>query len=182
MKVYPIFEKKDRQKFELFFKTTNTRNYVLFIAGANTGFRIGDLLRLKKEDVKGNFIEMTEQKTGKKRTIKINKKLKAVLKDYLKTIKDNGYLFPSRVGGGNKPISVRRAQQIIKAAAEKIGISDNINTHSLRKTFAYQIYEVTKSLSLVQEILNHSKETITMRYLCLSHLMLNDATEAIADL
>ena len=80
MKVYPIFEKKDRQKFELFFKTTNTRNYVLFIAGANTGFRIGDLLRLKKEDVKGNFIEMTEQKTGKKRTIKINKKLKAVNK------------------------------------------------------------------------------------------------------
>lgn len=182
MKTYPIFSKKDQEKFELYFKTTNTRDYVLFITGTNTGFRIGDLLRLRKEDVKGNFIELVEQKTGKKRTIKINKKLKSVLKDYLKTIRNGGYLFPSRICGGNKAISVRRAQQIIKAAAEKLGSCDNINTHSLRKTFAYRIYEVTGSLSLVQEILNHSKETITLRYLCLSHLLLNNATEAIADL
>lgn len=180
MKVYPVFEKENRSKIEMLLKATNERDYVLWIIGTNTGFRIGDLLNLKKEDVKGNFIEIIEQKTGKKRTVKINKKVKAALKDYLKRLKSN-YLFPSRVGGGNRHISVRRAQQIIKKVAELVGIEKNICTHSLRKTYAFNLYKVTGSLALVMEALNHSKESITIRYLCLSELMIDEATEAMAD-
>ena len=97
-------------------------------------------------------------------------------------MKDDDYLFPSRLGGGNRHICIRRVQQIIKKVAELCGIEENINSHSMRKTFAYLIYKSTGSLALVMEALNHSKESITIRYLCLSHLMINDATEALADM
>ena len=41
-----------------------------------------DIIKLKVADVKGTYIHIIEQKTGKKRSIKINKKLKEVIKEY----------------------------------------------------------------------------------------------------
>lgn len=182
MKVYPIFKKENRNKIEMLLEATNKRNYVLWLVGTQTGYRVSDIVGLRVKDVKGSAITLKEQKTGKDRTVKINKKLRTALKDYTKTMKDDDYLFPSRLGGGNRHICIRRVQQIIKKVAELCGIEENINSHSMRKTFAYLIYKSTGSLALVMESLNHSKESITIRYLCLSHLMINDATEALADM
>ena len=182
MKTYPVFEKENRSKIEMLLKATSQRNYVLWILGTQTGYRVSDIVGLKVKDVKGSAVSLTEKKTGKDRTVKINKKLRNVLKEYTHGMKDEAYLFPSRLGGGNRHISIRRVQQIIKKVAELCGIEENINSHSLRKTYAYLIYKSTGSLALVMEALNHSKESITIRYLCLTHLMINDATEAIADL
>jgi integrase len=50
-------------------------------------------------------------------------------------------------------------------AGEKIGL-DNIGTHSLRKTFGYQVYKKTAGdLGLVQKLMNHSTSRITLRYI-----------------
>ena len=181
MKVYPVFEKENRSKIEMLLKATNKRNYVLWLIGTQTGYRVSDIVGLKVKDVKGSAITLIEQKTGKKRSVKINKKLRAALKDYTKDMKDNDYLFPSRLGGGNRHICIRRVQQIIKKVGELCGIEQNINSHSMRKTYAFCLYKITGSLALVMEALNHSKESITIRYLCLSELMISDATEAMAD-
>ena len=140
MKVYPVFEKENRSKIEMLLKATNKRNYVLWLIGTQTGYRVSDIVGLKVKDVKGSAITLIEQKTGKERSVKINKKLKAVLKDYIKGMDDNAVLFKSRVGG-NKPICIRRCQQIIKKVAELVGIEKNINSHSMRKTYAYNIYK-----------------------------------------
>ena len=56
MKVYPIRNKNQRDKIELILKTTNKRNYLLWILGTNTGLRISDILKLRVKDVKGSFI------------------------------------------------------------------------------------------------------------------------------
>ena len=47
MKVYPIRNKEKLNKIELILKTTNKRNYLLFVLGTNTGLRISDILKLK---------------------------------------------------------------------------------------------------------------------------------------
>ena len=181
MKVYPIRNKEKLNKIELILKATNKRNYLLFVLGTNTGLRISDILKLTIQDVKGQFINITEQKTQKKNTIKINKKLKEAIKEFLNSL--NGYnddivLFSSRIGV-NRPISIRRAQQIIKDIAIKVGIAENINTHSLRKSFAYNVYKLSNNnIGLVMELLNHSKEIITLKYLCL----IEEQKEDIIDL
>ena len=119
MKVYPIRNKEKLNKIELILKATNKRNYLLFVLGTNTGLRISDILKLKVQDVKGTFINVIEQKTQKKNTIKINKKLKEAIKEFLSSLdsyNDDTVLFSSR-NGVNRPISIRRAQQIIKEIA-----------------------------------------------------------------
>ena len=181
MKEYPIRKKEQREKIELILKTTNKRDYLLWILGTNTGLRISDILKLKVSDVKGSFINIVEQKTQKKRMIKINKKLKEVLKEFIKDKKDNSVLFESRVGV-NRPISVRRCQQIIKKIAALVGIEENVNTHSMRKTFALNLYRVTgNNIALVMEALNHSKEIITLRYLCLIDEMLDNSIDLLSE-
>lgn len=182
MKVYPIRSKENRNKIELLLKTQSKRNYLLWTLGTNTGLRISDILKLKVKDVKGSFINIVEQKTQKKRTIKINKKLKEVLKNYIANMKDENVLFESRVGA-NKPLGIRRCQQIIKEVANLIGIEENINTHTMRKTFALNLYKVTgNNIGLVMEALNHSKERITLRYLCLVDEMLDNSIDLLADI
>ena len=179
MKVYPIRRTEQKHKIELLLKSTNKRNYLLWILGTNTGLRVSDILKLKVKDVKETFISVVEQKTGKKRTIKINKKLKDVIKEYIKDMNDNQVLFTCRVGV-NRAISVRRCQQIIKGVAELVGIDENVNPHSMRKTFAYNLYKVTgNNIGLVMEALNHSKEAITLRYLCLIDEMLDNGIELL---
>ena len=158
------------------------RNYLLWTLGTNTGLRISDILKLRVKDVKGSFINIVEQKTQKKRTIKINKKLKDVIKDFIKGMKDNDVLFQSRVGV-NRALGVRRCQQIIKEVASLVGIEENINTHTMRKTFALNLYRVTgNNIGLVMEALNHSKEIITLRYLCLIDEMLDNSIDLLADI
>ena len=53
MKVYPIFEKENRSKIEMLLKATNKRNYVLWLIGTQTGYRVSDIVGLKVKDVKG---------------------------------------------------------------------------------------------------------------------------------
>lgn len=182
MKVYPVRSKAQRDKIELLLKTTNKRNYLLWTLGTNTGLRISDILKLRVKDVKGSFINIVEQKTQKKRTIKINKKLKDVIKDFIKGMNDNDVLFQSRVGV-NRALGIRRCQQIIKEVASLVGIEENINTHTMRKTFALNLYRVTgNNIGLVMEALNHSKEIITLRYLCLIDEMLDNSIDLLADI
>ena len=44
MKVYPVRSKSNRDKIELVLKSTNKRNYLMWILGTNTGLRISDII------------------------------------------------------------------------------------------------------------------------------------------
>lgn len=77
---------------------------VLFIFGINTGFRCGDLLVLRRRDVEdedGNIVDgltLTEQKTGKQRTVYFNDAVKTALSWHIKNwnLELDSYLFECR--------------------------------------------------------------------------------------
>ncbi|HGQ5684110.1 TPA: tyrosine-type recombinase/integrase, partial [Streptococcus pneumoniae] len=54
--------------------------------------------------------------------------------------------------------------KIIKRAAEEVGL-ENIATHSMRKTFGLFMYEQTKDVALIMDLLNHSSQSISLRYI-----------------
>ena len=61
-------------------KDENFKFCLLISLGVFTGLRIGDLLELKYNDVLNiDVIKIKENKTGKERSIKINKDLKAII-------------------------------------------------------------------------------------------------------
>lgn len=167
-KVYPIFEKSHQNKIELFLKTTNTRNYLLWLVGTHTGLRVSDIVKLKVKDVKGAVLSIVEKKTGKIKSINISNKLKVVLKQYVydNNLTDERYLFTSRQSK-ELPITIRRVQQIIKSVGKLCDVPEN-------KTFAYNLYTLSgNNIALVMEVLNHSKEYITLKYLCIKEKLLN---------
>lgn len=179
MKVYPIFNKEKQTQVELYLKKHNKRNYLLFVLGCHTGLRISDILKIKVCDIKNNKLTIKEQKTGKINNVVISSKLSNIIKEFVKdnNLQDDEILFKSRQSK-NFSMSIRRVQQIIKQIAKIIGISENINSHSMRKTFAYNLYRLSgNNIALVMEALNHSRESTTLKYLCIKELLLTDIVE-----
>ena len=128
------------------------RNYMILHLGRNLAFRIEDL---------------REFKTGKEQAFELHPSLRKDLEDYINRNKlvEGEYLFKSRKGT-NIPITRQRAWQIIKELSDEVKVSYVVGCHSLRKYFAREYYEQTGDLIGLKEMLNHSSETVTLRYIC----------------
>ena len=143
------------------------RNYMILHLGRNLAFRIEDLLQLKVDNFKNGGIYTREFKTNKEQSFELHPSLIKDIEEYINRneLVEGEYLFKSRKGT-NKPITRQRAWQIIKELAEQVKISYVVGCHSLRKYFARQYYEQTGDLIGLSEMLNHSDETVTLRYIC----------------
>lgn len=154
-------------------KKENPRNYVLIMTGTYTGLRISDILRLKVKDVKDKkYIDIREKKTGKRNLIEINPTLRKVYKEYCFEMNLEDYLF--RKSNINKPISRTMAWKIMKEIGERFGV-DNLGTHTLRKTFGFHYYKQTGDIATLMQMFNHSKESITLKYIGITQDKMNQA-------
>ena len=73
------------------------------------------------------------------------------------------YLFPSR-NGEDQPLDRVSQWRIISEAAKGVGLK-SIGPHSMRKTFGYYLYMNGTDLALIQDLLNHSSQRETLRYI-----------------
>ncbi|MDJ0332122.1 tyrosine-type recombinase/integrase [Planococcus sp. S3-L1] len=139
------------------------RNLLLFNIGINTGLRIGDIVNMRVEDVRGRSSFVTrEGKTQKSRIVHLSA-LMADIADYIDGLEPSQeYLFASRKGGNH--ISTTQAYRILTAAAELLGRKD-VGTHTLRKTFGYHYYKRTHDVATLMEIFNHDSQATTKRYI-----------------
>lgn len=162
-RVMPIRDKEKIKEIKQLLKKRNERDYILFMIGINAGLRISDILPLRIRDVRGEFLDVIEQKTGKPRPIPINDSLRKALNGYIKGKKANDYLIKSREGI-NQPIHRCTAWKIIRDVGAEVGLH-NLGTHSMRKTFGYNYYQRTKDIQTLCKMLGHSDEEITKRYI-----------------
>jgi len=129
---------------------------------ANLGMRIGDILNLRLADIirdAGRYrLNITEEKTGKRRTFTVPAEIYSWLRDYCDA---NGIGKEDRIF----QIGVRSVQIALRHACEDLEL-ENVSTHSFRKFFATSIYNATDhDLALVQQLLQHSSPAITRRYI-----------------
>lgn len=132
---------------------------------ANLGIRIGDVLQLRLVDIvkdAGRYrLNITEEKTGKRRTFTVPAEIYGFLRDYADA---NGIGKEDRLF----PLTVRAIQKHLKTVCEYLEL-ENVSTHSFRKFFATDIYRKTgNNLAIVQQLLQHSSPTITRRYIGIS--------------
>jgi integrase len=93
-------------------------------------------------------------------------RLRKALAEFLKSragVDPGQALFPSRKGG--TPITRTQAYRILNGAARAVGITDEIGTHTLRKTFGYHAFKQGKDITLIQKLLNHSAPSVTLAYI-----------------
>ena len=67
-------------------------------------------------------------------------------------------------------------RKMIKKYAKKAGINKKISPHTLRHTFATDLYRESKNIRLVQKALGHSDLSTTMIY---THIMDDELEQAL---
>ena len=159
--------------------TDNPRNHLLFVLGINNGLRVGDLLKLKINDVRklkpGQSIVIRESKTGKNNILMINKTVYKALRIFLENAgpDDGGYLFASRKT--KRPLTIQSVNVLIKKWTKTINLPGNYGSHTLRKTFGYiQRTEYGVGFEVLAKRFNHTSPAVTMRYLGLTSDEVND--------
>lgn len=121
-------------------KWCSERDYILFLLGINTGLSVGDMLNLKKYDLKGKKKGVVVKGITKKRRGIYFSSVYQKLNTYINSLDDTEWLFPSRKG--DKPISRIQAYRQLNKAAEMVDIYEGIGTHTMRKTFGYWHYNI----------------------------------------
>ena len=175
-KVEPIRDKNKIKEIKDILLKKSYRNYMIFVIGINTGLRIGDLLKLKVEDVKDkSHIIIKEQKTSKNKQFLINENLRREINQYIKNMDNDEYLFQSRIGN-NKALSRFQAYRILSSAGKKAGL-ERIACHSTRKTFGFFHYKKYKDVALLQKLFNHSSPSITLDYIGITQDIIDESIE-----
>lgn len=124
-----------------------------------TGLRIGDVLNMRSRDLLKDRFTITEEKTLKRRTIRIPNKLR----DELQAIAGKIYVFQNRLSA-RKHRTRQAVYKDIKRAARAFRIKSNISCHTARKIYAVSEYKKDFSVARVKKLLNHSSEAVTMIY------------------
>lgn len=190
----PIIRTDQVLDIQDYLKYKNERDYILFVVGITTGYRAGDLVKLKVRDIKEALRrkEFTiyegkkmnskniREKNRKPRIVEIIPKVANLLKEYIKEKKDYEYIFQSRKGV-NKHIGVQAISNILKEAGEYFGLYD-ISAHSMRKTYAYKIYiESGRDIVAVKELLGHGTIEETKRYIGLDRERYHQYSKSLGD-
>lgn len=183
----PIRNKRQvRELANYYLKRGEIRNHVLIIMGVHTALRISDLLRLTWDDVYDfersrvrESVNVIEKKTGKRKIVALNDRIRTALTLYAHTAKRGAFLIINT--RTRKAISRIQAYRLIRDAAEALDMG-RVSCHSLRKTFGYLAWKSGVSPAVIMEIYNHSNFAVTRRYLGVTQDDKNEVYRKMAEL
>ena len=150
----------EREEMLHILATLTPSNRLVLEVSLTTGLRLGDVLNLKTEHLKERMT-ITEQKTGKKRTVRLSKELLERLIVHAGKI----FVFPNRLD--YKKHRTRQAVwKDLKRSARlfRLPAGLNVSPHSERKIYAVGEFRRTCDISHVKRLLNHSDEAVTWVY------------------
>jgi integrase len=153
---------------------------LLAYLGVETGLRTGDLLRVTYRPFCGllGAFKIKEQKTGKFNLVTLTEPVKKAVQDYQQMTgsKESDFIFASDKNK-QEPMHRSTVYRHLTRAGKACGLK-RIGPHSLRKTFAQQLYlDSNGDLKLVQKKLNHKNEQTTL----FNYLMTEKTTKDILD-
>lgn len=142
---------------------SNLRDIAIIDLLASTGMRIGELVKLNKDDI--NFSErecIVFGKGNKERTVYFDARTKIHLMNYLESRKDNEKaLFVSlkthnRLNIGGIECRLRKIGKILSI--------DKVHPHKFRRTLATNAIDKGMPIEQVQHLLGHQRIDTTMHY------------------
>lgn len=148
------------------------RMSLLIGCGCMFGLRYSDLSRLTWYNLlSDDKLIVYEQKTGKRREIRINKAFQRHINDCYKAL---AIVDPQElcfVGKSKTALSIQAVNRNFKVIKERYLLRiNNFSTHSLRKTFGRRVVDMAgadaeMALIKLSELFNHASPMVTRRYL-----------------
>lgn len=140
---------------------------------AYTGLRRSELLSLKCQDIKHDFLFVYRGKGERDRVIPLIRSLNAEISDYINKnhLAPVDHLFS---------IGPNRLARMVREAAARAGLA-NITPHQLRHFFATRLIEKGAELRKVQELLGHEDISSTALYLDVVPSHLRKTVELLED-
>lgn len=157
----------------------NERIATALVLEGNLGLRVSDIVKLRPnsivKDGERYHLEITEQKTGKRRIFTVPLVIAQYIENYSlrNGIHQDDLLFP---------VTVRAVQKQLAIVCDYLGYA-GISTHSFRKWYATEIYKNNGyDIALVQRLLQHSSAAVTQRYIGIEPQRIEAAIEGHAQL
>lgn len=139
----------------------------MFLLQAWTGCRLSDAITLTEENINGNILSYTSQKTS----IFASVPIKPLVRDIIQRM--------PTIGVYNKMTYNRNVHNLCKYA----GITDRVSlwqagekytgekwsfvsSHTARRSFATNLYEAGVPINKISYMMGHSNTTMTERYIC----------------
>lgn len=146
------------------------RDYLLFVMGVNTAYRMNELLSLQVRHVEygvpGHIIDLKQSKQDRYRAVMINDVVFPAIARWLSVHPDprpSAPLFPSKKTGD--ALTVSTCSRKGKLWCLQAGLVGQFGSHSLRKTWAYQMrIRYGQPVELIMKALGHSNPEETLRY------------------
>lgn len=114
----------------------------------------------------GEILQGKEKKTGKARTITLNKSAVIATQQLLDCVSYDDTDFLST--GQRGVLSVPSVNRLVKGWSSEINLSENYGSHTLRKTFGYmQRTQLNTGFAELMVMFNHSSQVQTLDYLCI---------------
>lgn len=143
---------------------TNIKHKAIIALMYSTGLRVNEACNLKITDIdsENGFISVRKGKGDIERKVMLDGSLLELLRNYYQLYTPNIYLFN---GSKGNEYSDRSVQQIIKNAANKVGIKKRISSHSLRHSCFTQLIKNGVDIRHIQRLAGHKNISTTARYL-----------------
>jgi site-specific recombinase XerD len=151
----------------------NVRDRAIFYLMLRSGLRVEETAGLKLDDLdlrKGTII-VRSGKGAKGRMVYVSTDAHSAVMDYLRirqTVKSKALFLVDKGALKGKPISVRGIQKRLELYARKAGFK--VSCHELRHTMATQLLNAGADLTVIQDLLGHSRVATTQRYCKVSNL------------
>ncbi len=176
---YLDFDKAMNKSLSLLKEPKKEMIGLYILVSINTGLRCSDVIQLTYEQLRQDTITIAEKKTGKIKTIKINKNIHdAIIK--LGTER-TGLVFMSQK---NTVVTIQHINRLIKEAFAKESKTLSISTHSCRKAFGRKVFEGNgeseKSLVMLMDLYNHSSLSMTKVYLGIRQEEMNNIYDSLS--
>ena len=147
---------------------TGQRNRVMLRLMLDTGLRVAETLSLEWKDIDLNSgkVMVRQGKGAKDRTLWTGEANLAALIEWQERQANEctgspQNVFTTKEGGKLNPAYVRK---MVKRLAVKAGIQKDDHPHTLRHTFATDLYRETTNLRLTQKALGHANVATTQIY------------------
>lgn len=135
---------------------------------ASTGMRVGELVRLNRDDIDFENREcIVFGKGSKERPVYFDARTKIHLKNYLESRTDDSpALFVSLLYPHNR-LEISGVEVRLRKLGRRLGIS-KVHPHKFRRTLATRAIDKGMPIEQVQRLLGHSKIDTTMQYAMVS--------------